>query len=280
MNGNFYILRYPLPPEPIDCQKKRLDLLVEVCEKSKIDEVMFFILPEEYNRGQWRKTDYTPWLDFLIKAKMLIEKMGISTSLNPWHTLLHIDRGRKSEDLSYRRMVLDTGEICTSVACPLCTQWRDIFISAFKDFARTGFKTIWVEDDFRFHNHNHGWGGCFCDKHISEFHKRGAHATTRAELISNLNAEGWVHPDRQVWISMMSETHIELAKLLRKAIDQIDPAINLGLMCSHIRNHAMEGRNWNDLIEALGGIDNVPVRPHSAPYMETCGYELIGPSMA
>ncbi len=265
---NLYILRYALVPE--EPRRKRLDLLLEFCDQGKIDEVMFFVLPEEYNRGQWRPADYEPWLEFALEAKTVIEGRGIATSLNPWHTLLHCDRGRRSEDLKFRRMVLDTGHQCLSVGCPICADWQKIFFDSFRRFAQAGFKKIWIEDDFRFHNHNHafGWGGCFCDEHIKLLASRGAHAKTREELIANLNAVGSVHPDRLVWMDLNGKTYIDLARKMRSVMDEIDPQIKLGLMTSAIPTHSVEGRDWSGLITALGGPERAMVRPHGAQYAE------------
>ena len=93
---NLYIIRYSLPPEPIDARPRRLEELLRFCGEAKIDEVMFFLMPEEYNRGQWDPKDYRPWLDFAVEAKELVEKAGCEVSLNPWTTLLHASRGRRS----------------------------------------------------------------------------------------------------------------------------------------------------------------------------------------
>ena len=47
---NLYIIRYSLPPEPSDSRARRLEELLRFCGEAKIDEVMFFLMPEEYNR--------------------------------------------------------------------------------------------------------------------------------------------------------------------------------------------------------------------------------------
>jgi len=265
-----YALRYPLVPE--EPRQKRLDQLLQFCDEAKIDEVIFFVLPEEYCCGQWDPKYYEPWLEFAVQAKEIVERKGLKVSLNPWHTLLHTDRGRKSEQLKFRRMILDTGHECLSVGCPLCEDWRNIFYGAFKRFAQAGFKRIWVEDDFRFHNHNsgNGWGGCFCPTHIQKLHELGAQATTREQLIANLTATGIVHPDRKIWMDLNAKTYIELAKKMRATMDSVDPSIELGLMTSYIPTHAIEGRDWTGLINALGGPEKTVVRPHAAGYSENC----------
>ena len=276
---NLYIIRYSLPPEPVEVRPQRLHRLQQVCRDAKIDEVMFFLLPEEYNRGQWRQSDYRPWLDFAAEAKAIVEQAGLAASINPWHTLLHIDRGRRSLDLHYRRMVLDTGQTCLSVACPLCPQWQRLFVNAFTDFAGAGFRTLWIEDDFRFHNHGYGaWGGCFCDEHIRELRRCGAEAASRQELLANLNAADKVHGDRLIWQRLMSRTQIDIARQLRQAMDAIDPRITLGLMTSHMACHDVEGRDWATLIETLGGPQRVPVRPHAAGYAEASRNGIIDPA--
>ena len=275
---NLYIIRYSLPPEPEAARPERLRRLLEFCAQGAIDEVMFFLMPEEYNRGQYDPADYRPWLDFAVQARSLVEQTGCATSLNPWLTLLHCSRGRRSRQLHYRRMVSDTGVPSPSVACPLCPQWWDIFRRTYIDFARAGFQTIWIEDDFRFHNHDAGWGGCFCDEHLRTLRTLGITARDRTELIRNLNAPGSVHPGRLIWMNLNRDTYIDLARRLRQAMDEIDPAIKLGLMCSGIPTHALEGRAWPDLLQALGGPDRAPVRPSGAAYREACRADFVMPA--
>jgi len=265
-----YIIRYSLVPE--EPKQKRLDLLRQFCREAKLDEVMFMIMPEEYNRGPWRKNDYQPWLDFAAEARQLVEKEGYKTSLNLWHTLLHTDRGRRSEDVKFRRMVNDDGYQNLSVGCPLCPDWQKIWLDTFADWAQAGFKKIWIEDDFRFHNHSgHGWGGCFCEEHMRILRERGIKAKTREELFANMNARGIVHSDRKIWQQLNAETYIELAKMMRSRMDSIDPKIKLGLMTSYIPVHTIEGRDWTGLIDALGGPERAMVRPHACGYQEICG---------
>lgn len=266
-SDSMYIIRYSLVPE--EPKQKRLDLLLQFCREAKLDEVMFFVMPEEYNRGAWRKSDYQPWLDFAAHAREIVEREGYRTSLNLWHTTLHTDRGRRSEDVKFRRMVNDDGYQNLSVGCPICADWQKLWLDTFADGAKAGFKTIWLEDDFRFHNHSgHGWGGCFCDEHIKALQQRGVSAKNRQELVANLNAQGIVHPDRKVWQNFNAETYIDLAKKMRNKMDEIDPNITLGLMTSYIPVHTQEGRDWHGLINALSGKNRAVVRPHAAGYQE------------
>jgi hypothetical protein len=264
---SMYIIRYPLVPE--EPRQKRLELLLQFCRDAKLDEVMFFVMPEEYNRGAWRKSDYQPWLDFAAEARHIVEREGYRTSLNLWHTILHTDRGRRSEDVKFRRMVNDDGYQNLSVGCPICPDWQKLWLDTFADGAKAGFKTLWIEDDFRFHNHSgHGWGGCFCDEHIKVLQQRGIVAKNREELVANLNAKDIVHPDRKIWQTFNAETYIDLAKKMRNKMDQIDPNITLGLMASYIPVHTQEGRDWYGLIDALSGKNRAVVRPHAASYQE------------
>ncbi len=275
--ANLYILRYSLPPEPSDARPARLAALESFCRSSTIDEVMFFIMPEEYNRGQWDPSHYQPWLDMAAEGRQRVCEMGLDVSLNPWITILHCSRGRRSAGMHYRRLVSDTGQTSPSVACHLCPDWQALFLRTFTDFARAGFKTIWIEDDFRFHNHDHGWGGCFCEAHIAALRLRGARARSREELLVHLNAPGGVHPDRLLWMELNRDTSLDMAVRLRQAMNAVDPAIRLGLMCSDMRLHALEGRDWHRLIAALGGPDRVPVRPHGGSYQETIRDGIITP---
>ncbi len=115
-----------------------------------------------------------------------------------------------------------------------------------------------------------GWGGCFCDEHLRVLKSLGCKAKTREELVQNLNAEGLVHPDRKIWLDLNAQTYVDLARKIRKRMDAIDPQIALGLMTSNMISHTIEGRNWSELIEALGGPQRAMVRPHACSYNEVC----------
>ena len=94
-------------------------------------KLCLWLCPRNTIAGHGERSDYQPWLEFAAEARELVEKEGLSTSVNLWHTLLHTDRGRRSEDVKFRRMVNDDGYRNLSVACPLCPDWQKIWLDTF-----------------------------------------------------------------------------------------------------------------------------------------------------
>ena len=98
-------------------EEERLDNLVEFCKTAQVEEVMFFISGEELNTGHITIKEAKPWVELIRRAKSRLAKDNITTSLNPWTTLLHCDRGRKLRlDQNFTTMVGPNGKRCKAVA--------------------------------------------------------------------------------------------------------------------------------------------------------------------
>ena len=121
MGAYRYILRYTCQPGFHEDQ--RLDDLVEFCKTAQVEEVMFMIAPEELNTGHITIEEAGPWIDLICRAKTRLAKDNIAVSLNPWTTLLHIERGRKLKaNQNFTTMVDPKGTKSDAVACPLCPE--------------------------------------------------------------------------------------------------------------------------------------------------------------
>lgn len=267
-----YMLRYAV--EPGHMEQERLKSLVSFCQNAQIDDVMFFINGEELNSGHQTEDELLPWLDVIIRGKSMLEPLGISTSINPWTTFLHMDRGRTLRSgQSFRLMVDPRGKSSSAVVCPLCPEWRKYIKRMYAAYAALEPNVLWLEDDFRFHNHAPlEWGGCFCDVHLQQFSKlAGVKQMTRESFISGVLRPGNPHPYRQIWLDTCRETLIEIANEIREVVHSISPATRLGLMTSDPQIHAAEGRNWRRLFSALAGDRQAVIRPHLPSYAEVPG---------
>jgi hypothetical protein len=150
---------------------------------------MLFINAEEYNVGHMTIEEAKPWLATMKKAKAAFEKEGISVSLNPWMEIGHLDRCRPlKEGQNFVTMVDYDGNQATMVACPLCENWKKYFLSYYQYIIQElEPEVVWVEDDFRLHNHGDlRFGGCFCDLHMKEYNKRLGTNYTRQEFTDRL----------------------------------------------------------------------------------------------
>ena len=169
------ILRYGL--DPFNGLEENLRQLETFIQESTIHEVMFLLMPEERSSGHPTEELSDPWIDAIKKAQVMFTKYGVETSLNPWTTTYHCARGRTLHDgQNFRLMVGETGADNGMTACPLCENWQNYLCDYFVYLAQ-GINPValWVEDDWRLHNHGGemGYGGCFCEHCLDRFAKMG-----------------------------------------------------------------------------------------------------------
>ncbi len=271
MNSYRYILRYAL--DPSNCPEEGIRKLLEFVEEAEAEEVMFLIAPEERSCGHITKEEALPWVELIGKAKAELKRKGVEISLNPWTTTYHVGRGRKLHaGQNFRLMVGETGESNGITVCPSCEQWQNYLVDYFLYLAEElEPSAIWVEDDWRLHNHGElmGYGGCFCRDCMERFKRRAGKAVSREELIAAITAPGRPHPWRGLWLDLAREALLAPAEKLASAMRARAPGVRLGLMSSIPDVHSIEGRNWPSLMQTLSGENRYLIRPHMPPYTET-----------
>ena len=239
-------------------EDERIAEVVDYCEKYGFDNVMVFINAEEYNVGHMTKEEAKPWLKTMKKAKTALQEKGISVSLNPWIELGHLDRCRPlKEGQDFTTQVDYDGGRCEMVACPLCENWKKYFLD-FYQFIIKEFEpdTVWVEDDFRLHNHGGlRYGGCFCDLHMQRYNARLGTNYTREEFTDRLFRKKSEKRVKKAWLDVSRECMAELAEEIGDAVAKLGLGTKVGLMSSEHRQHALEGRDWHRIHKgfAAGG---------------------------
>lgn len=263
-----YILR--LCVQPGHHEADRIDALVTFCRLARIDEVMFFINCEELNQGHLTHAETEAWLDVARRARPRLAKIGVRTSLNPWQTILHFDNGRQFKPSQrWTAMVDPSGRAATAQACPLCPAWQRYLIESYARYAAIKPHTVWVEDDFRLHNHAPlQWGGCFCDRHVKMFAAKIGRSVRRAEFVKRMLQPGEPHPWRKIWLDLHRNVWNDLAKRIGDAVVKVSPRTRIGLMSSVPAVHCAEGRDWHTLLRNLSGGNAVISRPHLPSYTE------------
>ncbi len=262
-----YILRYQIDPDYH--ADERIEELVDFCVVSRIEEVMLFMTGEELNPGHPTWEQIEPYVEMGKRLKGRLAECGIELSLNPWTTMHHASGGRRLQaGQNFRLMVGETGQSSPVTVCPLCEHWQAYLCDLFGRLCRAlDPVAIWVEDDFRLHNHGEelGWGGCFCDEHLRRFGEAVGEAVTREQVLANVLASGRPHPWRDIWLALSRDSLIEPARKLRDAC----APTRLALMSSTPDIHSAEGRDWHALQMALGDEPAFMTRPHLPPYTET-----------
>lgn len=247
--------------------------ILEFCKAARIDDVQFFINMEEVNQGHLTMEETKVWLDMIAGFKPRLEKEGITVSLNPWTTLLHGDRGRilkKGQDFTLMTDV--EGNKSAATPCPLDEKFHEFIREIYGAYAELGFSVIWIEDDFRLHNHSPlKWGGCFCKLHRQEFAKRIGKEVSIEEFLDGVLKPGKPHPYRKVWLDTARDTMNTFAKVLGSAVHDVNPDIRVALMSSAPQNHCVEGRDWETIFANLSGKNRPLNRPHLPAYTEETG---------
>lgn len=272
-----YLLRFAI--QPGHHEKERFETLVEFCKAAKIDDVTFHLNCEELNQGHLIKEETKEWMELISKAKESLLELNITTSINPWITLLHGDRGRKlKEGQNFRLMVDPYGNKASATVCPECENWQQYITEMYAYYASIKPDIVWLEDDFRFHNHYPLiWGGCFCDKHMEEFSKKAGKKLTREEFVEGILKPGKPHQYRKIWLETCRDTMTKLAEKIGKAVHEISPETKVGLMSSSPMVHCAEGRDWGKLLKGLAGEHSPVDRIHLPAYStETLQNYLLG----
>lgn len=248
--------------------------MLKLVDQAPIDEVMFFFYAEEHNDGHDTLQQVQQWIDHSRPYRQALADKGIQISLNPWHTLLHADRGRRLKPgQNWQTMVDPYGRCATAQVCPLDPHWREYIAQVMRMYAKEGFRVIWIDDDIRFHNHGPlRWGGCFCPLHVAEFNRRTGLLATRDQIVAHCTAPGQPHPWRAAWFDMWEDTHLAMIAQWRDIVQTAGG--NLGLMSSWPECHGAEGRRWENWFEAFAGDKPLFHRPHYWMYCDQLGSRL------
>lgn len=271
MQSYRYILRYYID-NGFDTEA-RIEELATFCERSRTEEVMLFLTPEELSPGHPSDAEIDVHIALAQRIARRLQSVGTELSLNPWTTLYQVPRGRAlRKGQHFRLMVGESGATSPIVACPLCEEWQEWICSRFARLAREVQPVaIWVEDDWRLHNHGGelGWGGCFCAEHLRLFSEAVGTRVTREELLMALLRPGTPHPWRDAWFALSRETILQPLQKLSAAITAANPATATALMCSMPDQHSAEGRDWLRIKQAISTADKrFLLRPHMPPYTQ------------
>ena len=265
--------------EPGFHEEEKLQSLYSFCREARIDDVMFFILGEELNTGHPTREEAKPWVEMIARAKKELATLGVTTSINPWTTMIHADRGRAPKPgQNFGTMVGLGGRQAQVQACPLDKEWRTYICDLYAYYSQVVEPYVmWIEDDFRLHNHpDLEWGGCFCDQHMARFSERAGKKLTRDEFVEGLLRPGEPHSYRKIWLDLARETMVDLAREIGEAVHAASPSTRVGLMSSTPEVHCAEARDWDGVLNGFAGPDFAPIcRPHLPGVREVTGAQYL-----
>ena len=264
-----YIFRFCCDPGFNDVEE--IEALDRYVDEADIDDVAVFANVEEINTGHMSFEEQDVYLALLKQVQDLMAKKGITVSVNHWHSVMHADLGKRfAPDQNFRPMVDIQGNQAELCVCPLCENWQSYIGRIYARYAELDPSILWVEDDFRLHNHDPlVWGGCFCDEHMRIYSEKAGKKLTREEFLAGVLQPGQPHPYRQIWLDTAKETMLSAARAISSAVREVSSNPKVGLMSSVPYVHAAEGRDWHAILNTLAS-GQVPVnRIHLPGYQET-----------
>lgn len=263
-----YLFRFCCDPGFND--EKEIEALEQYTREALIDDAVVFANVEEINTGHMSFSEQDKYLSMMKKIGKTLEKTGCTFSVNQWHSVMHADLGKTLRpDQHFRRMVDMNGQEASLCVCPLCREWQQYIGHIYQRYARLDASILWVEDDFRLHNHDPlVWGGCFCEEHMRLYSQRAGKSLIREEFIKGVLKPGQPHPYRKIWLDVSRETLLSAAAAINKAIREVNSQVSIGLMSSVPYIHAAEGRDWHQLLQILCRGQAPVDRVHLPAYQE------------
>lgn len=263
-----YTLRYMLDPRANTPAKNKK--LIEFVKRGKIDDVAFFINGEELNHSHLTKAETQVWLDAIKPLQKRLSEIGVTTSLNPWTTIMHSDRGYQvNPEIGFNTFVDIDGNKAKDMACPADPTWRKYLANTYAQYASIHPRRLWLEDDFRHYNHSPLKLMCFCDYHMQLYNEKLGKKETRGEFVKKMLQPGEPTKERQVYLDQARQEMIETEHIIEQAVHKVSPETDLAQMTSYPDWHALEGRDWDNLFKAQAGEGHPKVaRPHLPAYNE------------
>lgn len=199
------ILRWFLPQGTYcspEVTAERLEEMITLCKASGITAVQLLV-----GWGpDWLYLPCTPeyaesWAESLKIAAKRLRSEGISYQLNIVTIMGHHAGGEDFHETFDWEMVVDeSGHEALGTGCLLGKKFREKAGRSLRAFASTMPDAIWIDDDVRYHNHDHFEGGadwfCFCENHLQRFAQAYGKYLTREELLEKILAPGEPSPER------------------------------------------------------------------------------------
>lgn len=270
-----YQLRYAIKPGHFE--DERIAELLDFCQRANIDDVIFFISAEEINNGHLTKEEAAPYVASIKKAKKQLDKINVTTSINPWFTFGHGDRGRKLKaGQKFGTMVDRFGRQADVMACPADEAWIAYYIDYLNYLSdEIHPSTIWLEDDFRLLNHEPlAEGGCFCSKHMALYSAYLGEEVTRENFVKAMLGHG---PLSDRYRKCYQEVNGALLEKIAHRLSEgmRDKKVRLSLMSGDPRAEALEGRNPYLLLNGFRTAETPFHRIHLPSYREIAPQEYI-----
>lgn len=268
MNNSYrYTLRLAVDKNVYTAEKKQR--LIDFVKKAHISDVAFFLNQEELSDTHITLDKAKELIKNVDEISQSLKELGVTISLNPWTTMNHSDRGISIKpELDIKPMVNYQGVTSLSMACPGYSGWADYISDIYAIWASIHPHELWLEDDFRHYKNAPFKLGCFCDDHMKQYNDILQTDLSREEFVHKMFTGG-ENIYRDAYLQVARKEIFHVAHMIEQKVHAVSPTTTLGLMSSWPEVHALEGRDWQKLLDLMSGEDTPAVsRPHLPAYNE------------
>ena len=179
-----------------------------------------------------------------LKIKKELDKRGLKSAVVVQSLIGHGSRKCKVPFQEYIKLTDGVGD---GICCPLDKDFINYVYNCIQKIAKCNPSAIIIDDDIRLINR--GGKGCACPLHLKRFNEEAGTNLGREELYNILTTEHEKGEEyAQKFVNVQYNSLIELVKVIRSAIDSVDPSIQ-GALCNG-------GDNCEDLAKILAGKNN------------------------
>lgn len=164
------------------------------------------------------------------------------------------------------KLVNFLGEERNGTSCPLDPQFQANIFESFAALATTGARIILIDDDFRLSQHGKEFC-CLCERHMQHIRDLCGEPITREELRARA-FHGKPNRYRDAFLQAQGDSLRQLARVMRAAVDSVDPTIGIALCSCHCIWDA-DGTDPIELTDIFKGEHAPLLRLHGAPYWAT-----------
>ncbi len=181
--------------------------------------------------------------------------------------LLHDLPSEEGSEEAITPLMNFAGKEVPDTYCPLDPVFQKKLTAIFKQLASTGARILLLDDDFRLSMHTQEYC-CLCHRHMERISELLGKRITREELRANA-FYGKPNRYRNAFLQVSGDSLLHLARLLREAVDSVDPNVSLAL-CSCYCMWDVDGTDPLTLTEILRSKSQTPLlRLQGAPYWAT-----------
>lgn len=239
--------RLPYPQYETDRQFGRVLEFLRA-HRDVVDEICFF--SDKTNFACWPLDLFAENTRLMGRRTAQLKDAGFrNIGINLLSTLGHLD----DVNPHYPPMVLPVmvghdGQSARACPCPNSAEYREYIAGKYRLCAEAEPDFIWVDDDFRLHSHTIAYG-CFCPRCLAKFDPSIESREQLVGLLSSPEGGAW----RERWIGNSILVLEEIARTIERAVHEVSPGIEIGLMTAGPRFSTYSGQAFGRWMRALGG---------------------------